>query len=195
MVIRDGWMVLSHVFPFEAILRNVGTAPVNQPLQAHVSVSPDAFNFVGLHIHHLDYNNINSAHMVVGQRGSVLNTIEGKKTVNGVSAVNDAGNNILPNGRADIRLNVDANGHITAYWQLPNLSGDPANDNWTAYRGTGELPSSNPQWGTGNQVIVGIITYAFYSRGLPFWGVAGPLGNPRILKGWINDTAKETLSE
>ena len=162
-------------FPFEAVLRNVGIAPPNSPEQAHQTNNSSAYNFIGLHIHHVDFNNINSTHLVVGQRGSTINTIEGKKTLDARSSVNDVGNDILPNGRADIRLVMDENGHVLAYWQLPNLTGDPANDSWTPYLGTGELPGPDPDWGDGNEVIVGIITYAYYSNGLPFWGVADSL--------------------
>ncbi|WP_144394672.1 hypothetical protein [Pleionea sediminis] len=161
-------------YPLEAILRNVGIAPVNQPSQPHV-VAQSAYNFVGLHIHHIDYNQIDSAHLVVGQRGATQNTIEGKQTVSGTSYVNDIGHNQLPNGRADIRLVIDSGGVVTAYWQEPNLSGNPALDNWTLYRNTGALPGSNPNWGSSGQVIVGIITYAYYQNGLPFWGVADQL--------------------
>ncbi|NVJ60259.1 MAG: hypothetical protein HWE27_07715 [Gammaproteobacteria bacterium] len=161
-------------FPLEATLRNVGISPVNQPLQPHV-VNQSAYNFVGLQIHNINFDSLNSAHLVVGQRGTTQNTIEGKKTLNGVSRVNDIGHNQLPNGRADIRLSIDSAGHVTAYWQVPNLSGDPANDNWNLYLGTGELPGTDPNWGNGNQVIIGIVTYAYYSNGLPFWGVADRL--------------------
>ncbi|MCG8669452.1 MAG: hypothetical protein MI867_08555 [Pseudomonadales bacterium] len=158
-------------YPFEAVLRNVGIAPVDQPTQPHV-VSGSAYNFVGLHVHHVDFNNINSSHLVVGQRGNTINTIEGKMTRYGNSNQNDAGHNVLPNGRADLRLTMDADGNILAFWQLPNLSQDPAEDNWIPYGGDGRLPGTNPEWGNSGQVIVGIITYAYSEAGVPFWGVA-----------------------
>lgn len=158
-------------YPFEAILRNVGIAPPNQPNAAHVTEG-NAYNFVGLHIHHVDFDNVNSSHLVVGQRGRTINTIEGKMTRYGSSGVNDTGNNTLPNGRADIRLVMDGSGDITAYWQLPNLSLNKHEDNWTPYRGTGVLPGTKPEWGNSGQVIVGIITYSYHDEGVPFWGVA-----------------------
>ena len=161
-------------FPLDAVLRNVGIAPINQPLDAKVSEQA-AYLFSGLQIHHRDFNSVNSAHLVVGQRGTTRNTIEGKTTLNGRSQVNDIGANQLRNGRADIRLQIDAEGRVTAYWQEPNLIGDPAKDAWVPYRGTGVLPGGHPDWGEGRQVIVGIITYAYYSNGLPFWGVADRL--------------------
>lgn len=161
-------------YPLDAILRNVGIAPVDQPLQAQVTPQ-SAYNFVGLQIHHSDFNSVNSAHMVVGQRGTIQNTIEGKTTVNGMSRVNDIGHQQLVNGRADIRIQIDASGQVSAYWQAPNLSGDSSQDAWIPYRGTGILPGSTPDWGPSRQVLVGIITYAYYSNGLPFWGVADTL--------------------
>jgi hypothetical protein len=106
---------------------------------------------------------------VVGQRGSTQNTIEGKMTQNGSSSQNDLGPNLLPEGRADIRIDGNADGTLTVYWQSPNLSLDNS-DNWILYNGTGQLPGQQPIWG--QSVYVGLITYAYEQAGVPFLGVA-----------------------
>lgn len=160
-------------FPFTVTVRNIGIAPMDDPTANHQHTS-SAYMFAGLQVHHTNFNQYDSAHMVVGQRGNTLNTIEGKTTNAGNSSVNDIGHNQLPNGRADIRIEGLANGQLVAYWQLPNSTGDSNNDNWQLYNGTGQLPGTLPSWGS-NQVYVGLITYAFYSSGLPFMGVADSL--------------------
>lgn len=161
-------------FPFRVIARNVGVAPLNDPLAVH-QYSGNAYNFVGLQVHHQDLNNLNSAHVVVGQRGGVNNTIEGKMTLNGNSTVGDIGNNALPSGRADLMIVGQADGHLLVYWQTPNLSGAPSNDNWFAYQDAelnppGTLPGDLPLWESSG-VYVGIITYSQGSNGIPFMGV------------------------
>lgn len=146
--------------PFEAILYNVGIAPLDNQEAAHAH-SSDAYMFAGLHVHHPDFNNVNSAHLVVGQRGGVQNTVEGKRTKDGYSWADDVGS-VLPDGRADLRVTVDAQGALRAFYRLPGASA------WIEYA----LPGEPPSFGTSGNVIVGIITYAFYSAGLPFQGVA-----------------------
>jgi len=160
-------------FPFSVIARNVGTASMGD-LNSHHSFDGSAFNFVGLQVHTLDLDNPNSAHLVVGQRGNVVDTIEGKMTYNGSSRQSDIGSNQLPDGRADLRIVGDASGNIKAYWQLPNLTNDILNDNWLSYGVDGDLPGTLPEW-SGSTVFVGLITYAYYSNGLPFIGVADSL--------------------
>jgi hypothetical protein len=160
-------------FPFEAVARNVGTANIGDSNSNH-NTNGEAYTFVGLQIHHIDFNSINSSHLVVGQRGNKQDTIEGKITNNGSSSMSDIGSNILPNGRADIRYVGDANGNLTAYWQLPNTTGDLSNDNWILYNSTGVLPGTIPDW-NGSSVYVGLITYAYGSNGVPFIGVADSL--------------------
>jgi len=160
-------------FPFSVIARNVGTASMGD-LNSHHTFDGSAYNFVGLQVHSLDLNSPNSAHLVVGQRGDTVDTIEGKMTNNGTSNQSDIGANQLPDGRADLRLVGDASGNIKAYWQLPNLTGDTLNDSWLSYELNGDLPGTLPEW-NGSTVFVGLITYAYYSNGLPFTGVADSL--------------------
>ncbi len=154
-------------FPFEVIARNIGigittdsqTAPVHNGTQ---------YNFAGIQVHAEDFNSINSSHIVVGHRGIRQFTIEGKNTVDGVSFVNDAGIDTAPLGRVDIRIVGDENNELTFYWQQPNLSSGATPDEWTLYTGTGKLPGTAPSYG--NQVYVGLITYAFGNAGIPFVG-------------------------
>jgi len=161
-------------FPFRVIARNLGIAPMNEPLLAH-QFAGNAYNFVGLQVHQQDLNGLNSAHVVVGQRGGTLNTIEGKMTLNGSSVVTDIGDNALPTGRADLMIVGQVDGTLLVYWQQPNNSGKPSNDNWIAYQDytsnpPGTLPGSLPDWG-GNSVYIGLITYAQGTNGVPFMGV------------------------
>lgn len=160
-------------FPFTAIARNVGTAPMGDADGKH-NIDGSSYHFAGLQIHHSDLNNRNSVHLVAGQRGYTQDTIEGKMTRNGVSNQNDIDANRLDKGRADLMITGDSQGNITAYWQLPNLSGNSDNDNWNLYRSTGILPGELPQW-DGQSVYVGLITYAYYSSAVPFMGVADSL--------------------
>lgn len=164
---------VSVTFPFSVIARNVGTASMGD-LNSHHSFNGSAYNFVGLQVHSQDLDSPNSAHLVVGQRGETVDTIEGKMTHNGSSNQSDIGSRQLPDGRADLMLVGDENGRIMAYWQLPNLTGDDLNDNWVSYDETADLPGVTPEWG-GSTVYVGLITYAYYSNGLPFIGVADSL--------------------
>ena len=158
-------------FPFEAVARGVGIAPLGQPTQAYIS-NDNLFAFVGVQVHHADLENRNSAHVVAGQRGNARNTIEGKHTRDGSSRQNDIGDLAVPNGRADIRIIGNADRTITVYWQ-PHDPG--ASDNWQLYVSSGsglppgQLPGPVPDWG--NTVYVGLITYAFGNNAVPFTGV------------------------
>jgi len=158
-------------FPFTAIVRNVGVAPLGQPDVAHEVQY--AYNFAGIQIHNSDFNNLNSAHVVVGMRSGTTTTIEGKLTRDGVSTPTDIGQNQLPKGRADIRVVGATNGTLTVYWQQPNLTGNSNNDNWIPYNGTGNLPGELPVWG--QSVYIGLITYAAGTSGVPFMGLADSL--------------------
>lgn len=160
-------------FPFKVITRNIGIAPINEPDANHV-YSGGAYMFAGMQVHHTNFNQFDSAHLVVGQRGNTRNTIEGKTTRSGISSVNDIGAEQLPNGRADLMIEGLANGQLLAYWQLPNTSGDSVNDNWQPYNGTGQLPGTLSNWNS-NQVYVGLITYVYGNSGIPFMGVADSL--------------------
>ncbi len=155
-------------FPFDYIVRNIGIGTI-----ADSQVAPEpagsSYIFSGVQVHSADLDEASSAHIVVGHRGSTRFTIEGKNTVNGSSSVNDIGANTVPDGRADIRIVGNADGTMYVYWQTPNL-GDPANDVWQLYRGTGLLPGSSP--GFGESVYIGLITYAYGTNGVPFVGTA-----------------------
>ncbi len=152
-------------FPFEFIARNIGigTLDDSQVAPAHQN---DAYNFCGVQVHVLDLNSANSSHVVVGHRGPTGFTIEGKNTLEGSSSVNDIGANTVPDGRADIRIVGNEDRTITVYWQTPNDGSQ--NDNWTLYNDTGNLPGTAPIYD--NEVYVGLITYAFYTTGVPFVG-------------------------
>jgi hypothetical protein len=159
--------------PFEAVARNIGPAKMGD-VNSKQNVDGIAYIFAGLQVHHADLENRNSAHLVVGQRGYLQDTIEGKMTRDGRSGVNDIGAGNLPDGRADIRIVGDAQGILTAYWQTPNKTGDTFNDAWILYNSTGRLPGQQPVW-DGDSVYVGLITYAAGNGGVPFMGVSDGL--------------------
>ena len=154
-------------FPFDVVARNIGIGT-----QADSQVPPpatgDPYNFAGIQVHVTDLESRNSSHIVVGHRGGTHFTVEGKNTVDGDSSVNDVGANTAPDGRADIRVVGNPDRTLTIYWQVPNL--DPANqpDQWNLYQGTGTLPGPAPDYG--ETVYIGLITYAFGTRGVPFVG-------------------------
>ncbi len=150
-------------FPFEFIARNIGIGTQEDSQSAPTSTG-DPYIFSGVQVHTTELSSPNSSHVVVGHRGPTEFTIEGKNTLNGVSSVNDAGEGIVPDGRADIRIVGNEDRTITVYWQLPELS----EDSWTLYNGTGELPGTAPTYG--DSVYVGLITYIFEFNGLPFVG-------------------------
>ncbi|WP_436516424.1 hypothetical protein [Ekhidna sp. To15] len=152
-------------FPFEFIARNIGIGTINNSQEAPAHQN-DAYNFCGVQVHVLDLSSPNSSHVVVGHRGSTGFTIEGKNTLNGSSSVNDIGANTVPDGRADIRIVGNEDRTISVFWQTPN-SGNQ-NDNWTLYNDTGNLPGTAPVYDS--EVYVGLITYAFYTTGIPFVG-------------------------
>lgn len=154
-------------FPFEFVARNIGIGTVSDSQTAPAS-DENPFIFSGIQVHVANFNSINSSHVVVGHRGSTGFTIEGKNTLNGASSVNDTGRNSAPSGRADIRIVGNEDRTLTVYWQTPNFNYLEDADNWTMYKGTGELPGSAPEYG--NSVYVGLITYAFGTKGVPFVG-------------------------
>lgn len=150
-------------FPFEFIARNIGIG-TQEDSQTPPGHEGNEFIFSGVQVHALDLSQPNSSHVVVGHRGGTGFTIEGKNTLNGSSSVNDAGANIVPDGRADIRIVGESDNTVTVYWQLPNQQ----QDSWTLYNGTGELPGMAPAYS--DSVYVGLITYAFELNGIPFVG-------------------------
>lgn len=82
--------------------------------------------------------------------------------------VNDAGVNVVPDGRADLRLVGQSDNTILWYYQEPNLDYPNTPDNWIPYRGTGLMPGTPPVFG--NTIYLGPITYAFGSNNVPFVG-------------------------
>lgn len=166
----DYWEVK---LPFEAVVRNVGIAPLNNASAAHGFVD-SAYNFAGLQVHVPELDEASSAHVVVGHRGNAAGfTIEAKNTVEGYSLVNDIGANRVPVARADLRLVGDASGQLKIYWQLPRSSEEMGTDRWIPYGVNGNFPGSLPDLGrSGDTVLVGLITYAYFEQGIPFMGVA-----------------------
>ena len=154
-------------FPFDYVARNIG---IGTQADSQVAPVPDgnAFVFAGVQVHVLDLEARDSSHVVVGHRGSTRFTIEGKNTVAGDSAVNDIGAMTAPEGRADIRIVGNPDRTLTVYWQLPNPNPEQDPDSWTLYRGNGTLPGPAPAYG--DEVYVGLITYAYQQRGVPFVG-------------------------
>jgi len=159
-------------FPFEFIARNIGIGSLTN---SQVAPSPDDFGssasvyaFAGIQIHALDLEQRDSAHFVVGHRGSTSYTVEGKNTVNGRSAVNDAGQGILPTGRADLRVVGHADRTLSWYWQQPNLNSATQADDWIAYRGNGNFPGRQANFE--NEVYIGLITYGYNRQSVGFVG-------------------------
>ncbi|GLR19870.1 hypothetical protein [Portibacter lacus] len=155
-------------FPFEYIVRNIGIGTLNDSQTA----PPDnisSYVFAGIQAHvYPNFESRNSSHFVVGHRGNTENTIEGKNTVNGSSSVNDAGANVVPDGRADLRLVGQSDNTILWYYQVPNFDVGNTPDNWIPYRGTGLMPGTAPVFG--DTIYLGPITYAFNSSNVPFVG-------------------------
>ncbi|TMM57356.1 hypothetical protein FEE95_12795 [Maribacter algarum] len=154
-------------FPFEFIARNIGIGTLADS-QTAPSPNGNPYLFSGVQVHDIDFNSINSSHVVVGHRGGAEFTIEGKNTVNGSSSVNDIGANTAPEGRADIRIVGTTERELIVYWQTPNLNYSTTEDNWNLYRDTGDLPGATPAYG--EEVYVGLITYAYGQTGVPFVG-------------------------
>ena len=159
-------------FPFEVIARNIGIGTVDDALTAPPPEG-NPFLFAGIQVHVTDLDVRHSSHVVVGHRGSTHFTVEGKNTVDGDSRVNDAGGNIVPDGRADIRIVGNPDRTLTVSWQRPNPQPGVLGDDWILYNGTGALPGQNPPYG--EEVFVGLITYAFNERGVPFVGTCDAL--------------------
>lgn len=155
-------------FPFDYTVRNIGIGTLADS-QVAPNPSGAAYIFAGVQVHSTDLDEATSAHVVVGHRENTKFTIEGKNTRDGSSSVNDIGANVVPDGRADIRIVGNPDGTMYVYWQTPNF-GDPADDVWQLYGGTGLLPGSSP--GFGDSVYIGLITYAYGSNGVPFVGTA-----------------------
>ncbi len=163
-------------FPFEVIARNVGIG-TQADSQSPPPPSGEPYIFAGIQVHVQNLDEPTSAHVVVGHRGPTAFTVEGKNTVNGNSQQNDAGANVAPNGRADLRIVGNGDRTLTVYWQTPNPSPGSQADDWTPYNGNGTLPGTAPAFG--DTVYVGLITYAFGFGGVPFVGTCDAIeGGP-----------------
>ncbi len=154
-------------FPFEYIVRNIGIGTLANSQIAPPTITSYVFAGIQAHVYP-DFNSRNSSHFVVGHRGGTENTVEGKNTVNGSSTVNDAGVNVVPDGRADLRLVGLSDNTILWYYQVPNFNVGGTPDNWIAYRGTGLMPGTPPVYG--DSIYIGPITYAYGSNNVPFVG-------------------------
>ncbi len=170
-------------FPFEYIARNIGIG-TQADSQVFPSYAGNPYIFAGIQVHDLDLQLRNSSHIVVGHRGGRRLTVEGKNTVGGSSSVSDEGTEAAPLGRADIRVLGNADNTLTIYWQQPNPSPGIIADNWSLYRGDGELPGTAPVYA--DTVYIGLITYAQGSTGIPYVGTCDAieftaLGSPENL--------------
>jgi len=154
-------------FPFEFIARNIG---IGTMADTQTAPAPEntPFVFCGVQVHVVDFNSINSSHVVVGHRGGTAFTVEGKNTLNGSSNVNDVGSNTVPDGRADIRIVGTEDHTLVVYWQTPNMAYATTADNWNLYRDSGNLPGTAPSYDA--DVYIGLITYAYGNDGVPFVG-------------------------
>ena len=159
-------------FPFEVVARNVGIGTLRDS-QIAPNPTGGSYVFAGLQVHVTDFKSINSSHIVVGHRGRTTYTVEGKNTIDGSSKVNDAGANVAPNGRADLRIVGNTDSTLTVYWQLPNKNPGAQPDVWRLYNRSGKFPGSNPTYGP--EVYVGLITYALGYGNVPFVGTADSL--------------------
>ncbi|MFK7913039.1 MAG: PKD domain-containing protein [Pseudomonadales bacterium] len=152
-------------FPFEYIAYNIGIGTQSNSQTAPNPNSGSPYMFAGIQVHVTSLSSRNSAHVVVGHRGPTRFTIEGKNTVNGDSTTNDDGEDVLPLGRADIRIVGDSSRSLTVYYRAPN-----SNNSWIPYRGTGKMPGTEPNFGS--EVYIGLITYAFRASSAGFVGTA-----------------------
>lgn len=157
-------------FPFDYVARNIGIGTLDDSQSAPQPNNRSAFVFAGVQVHALDLEDRTSSHVVVGHRGNTRFTVEGKNTNSGSSSVNDAGRDVAPLGRVDLRIVGNADRTLTVYYQQPNPSPGTAADSWELYRGTGDLPGPDPAFG--DSVYVGLITYAYGNALVPFVGTA-----------------------
>lgn len=159
-------------FPFTVVVRNIG---IHKPDDVKLTPehSDSTYVFAGLQVHSLNLDERVSSHVVVGHRGSHFNTVEGKNTVNGYSWVTDVGVDKALNGRADILIQGLEDKTLRVFWQVPNPKPGELKDRWIAYNAHAKLPGDAPAYG--DEVYVGLITYAQGENGLPFVGTADSL--------------------
>lgn len=161
-------------FPFEFIARNIGIGTLDN---SQVAPAPQDFPdpmkvymFAGIQVHSLNFESLDSAHFVVGHRGKHTFTVEGKNTRNGRSYVNDAGDRVVPTGRADLRVVGTPGKKLKWYWQQPNIAPGENEDNWIPYREEGEFPGRQARFA--DEVYVGLITYSYGKTSVPFIGTS-----------------------
>ncbi|MFY0685853.1 MAG: hypothetical protein JXQ90_01740 [Cyclobacteriaceae bacterium] len=160
-------------FPFEFVAIEIGIGMIDDELTAPGS-SGDPYNFAGVQVHALDLSEPTSSHVVVGHRGGVSFTIEGKNTVNGSSSVDDIGFNKVPEGRANIRIVGNEDRTLTVYWQRIDET------EWNLYNDTGNLPGPLPVFE--NEVYIGLITYAYGDTNIPFVGTCEEISLDNYIK-------------
>lgn len=162
--------------PNEYIFYNIGVGPVGTP-RDDLSYSANQFSFAGLIVH--DATTSTNAYMfsVVGHRGTLAqSTIEIKSTVatgGGTSYVDDEGTDVFGTGVTHGDLAVELRNDGSAKFKYKDVS----SSTWTYINsGTGLTPGAPtvpPDLGTGgDEVLVGFISYASGTTGIPWVGSA-----------------------
>ena len=160
----------TEAIPNEYVFYNIGVGPTSDP-RDDLSYSSGAINFAGLIVH--DANTATNSYMfaVVGHRGaSAQSTVETKSTVTGSSNVADEGTDIFGTGVTHGDLAVALHNDGRALFKFKDVSAST----WTYINsGTGLTPATRPNLGTGgDEVLVGFISYAQGTTGVPFVGSA-----------------------
>ena len=164
-------------FPFDYVARNIGIGTLADSQTAPEPNGHSAYVFAGVQVHHADLDARISSHVVIGHRGGTNFTVEGKNTNWGSSSVNDDGYGVAPLGRVDLRIVGNEDRTLTVYYQEPNTNPGVNADDWQPYRGDGDLPGSDPAFGS--SVYVGLITYAYGDNLVPFVGTADSIEDYR----------------
>lgn len=150
-------------FPFEVIAHNIGIGTVADS-QDDVPNAGLAYVFCGIKVEEIG-DRLTSAHAVVGHRGGQFgnsNTIESKNTIDGSSSVDDAGDGVLTNTRADLRIVGTEGRDLVLYYR------EPGGEEWTLYNGTGDFAGIDATFS--ESVYIGLITYASGTTQVPFVG-------------------------
>lgn len=157
--------------PNEYILINAGVGPTSNP-QDNLTSTGNPFNFCGLIVHDANLSNDRYHFAVIGHRGTDAQaTIEHKRTYDGSSTQNDEGTDVFGSGvtHGDVAVELHSNGDML-FKRRPDADSD-----WTYINGgTGLVQgatSGDQDLGTGgDEVLVGIVAYAYTSTGVPFVG-------------------------
>lgn len=163
-------------FPFEVIAKNVGIRSITEHELPPSHPSGTAF-LSGVQIHSSDFSSANYVHFLAGHGPENSQTLEAKSTRNGNSVWDLENAETLDFGRADLRLVGDSEGNIQAYWRLPS-EGESPEAEWQAYEGSlgagpAQFPGDAPDFS--NEVLIGLVTYAFGDVGEGFIGSAEEL--------------------